>query len=227
MLFIEVLTQDIRFALRQLRKSPGFAVIAILTLALGIGANTAIFSVVEGVLLAPLPFAQPDRLVMVWESNPRFPHVWTSYLNFRDRQREARSFERMAAFSTWQGFDLTNPGMPEHLEGKQISAGFFATLGTRLAQGREFTAGEDVSGGAPEVIISDRLWRNRFGGKADALGKSVTLNGVDYSIVGVAPDGFRFEGDADVFTPLGQGEVVILNNRGSHEFYSIARLAGE
>ncbi len=223
--FVEILAQDIRFGLRQLRKSPGFAFIAILTLALGIGANTAIFSVVQGVLLSPLPYSQPERLVMVWESNPRFPHVWTSYLNFRDRQREARSFERMAAFSTWQGFDLTTPGTPEHLEGKQISAGFFATLGTHLAQGREFTAEEDVSGGAPVVIISDRLWRNRFGGKADALGKSVTLNGVDYAVVGVAPDGFRFEGDADVFTPLGQGEAVILNNRGSHELYSIARLA--
>src|SRR5271155_766503 len=150
--FLEILTQDVRFGVRMLRRSPVFTFVAILTLALGIGANTAIFSVVQGVLLSPLPYSLPERLVMVWESNPRFPHVWTSYLNFRDRQREARSFERMAAFSTWQGFDLTNPGTPEHLEGKQISAGFFATLGIHPRQGREFTAEEDVSGRAPAVI---------------------------------------------------------------------------
>src|SRR5271170_6138508 len=141
--FLEILTQDVRFGMRMIRRSPGFAFIAILTVALGIGANTAIFSVVEGVVLAPLPYSQPEQLVMVWESNPRFPHVWTSYLNFRDWQRSAGSFERMAAFSTWQGYDLTNPGTPEHLDGKQISAGFFATLGVNLAQGRDFTLEED------------------------------------------------------------------------------------
>jgi predicted permease len=222
--FLEILTQDIRFGLRMLRRAPGFAFIAVLTLALGIGANTAIFSVVEGVVLAPLPYSKPERLVMVWESNPRFPHVWTSYANFRDWQRDARSFEGMTAFSTWQGFDLTSPGTPEHLDGKQISAGFFRTLGVNLAQGRDFTLQEDGQGGAPAVIISNRLWKNRFGGRADALGKSVTLNGVDCTIVGVATAGFSLEGDADVFTPLGQGDPVILNNRGSHEFFAIARL---
>jgi predicted permease len=222
--FLEILMQDVRFGLRMLRRSPGFACIAILTLALGIGANTAIFSVVNGVVLAPLPYLQPGQLVMVWESNPRFPHVWTSYANFRDWQRGARSFEGMAAFSTWQGFDLTSPGTPEHLDGKQISAGFFTVLGVNLAQGRDFTLQEDGQGGAPAVIISNRLWRNRFGGRAEVLGKSVTLNGVDCTIVGVAPPGFHLEGDADVFTPLGQGDPVVLNNRGSHEFFSIARL---
>jgi predicted permease len=161
---------------------------------------------------------------MVWESNPRFPHVWTSYLNFRDWQRSAGSFERMAAFSTWQGYDLTNPGTPEHLDGKQISAGLFATLGVNLADGRDFTLEEDGQAGAPAAIISYRLWKDRFGNGAVVLGKSVTLNGVEYTIVGVAPPGFRLEGDADVFTPLGQGDPVVLNNRGSHEFFSIARL---
>src|ERR1700723_1840398 len=222
--WLDTLTQDIRFGLRMLRRSPGFAFIAILTLALGIGANTAIFSVVQGVLLSPLPYSQPERLVMLWESNPRFPHVWTSYLNFRDWQRSAGSFERMAAFSTWQGYDLTNSGALEHLDGKQISAGFFATLGVNLAEGRDFTLQEDRQAGAPAAIISYRLWKNRFGGNAAVLSESVTLNGVDYTIVAVAPDGFRLEGDADVFTPLGQGDPVVLSNRGSHEFFSIARL---
>ncbi|MFZ0636266.1 MAG: ABC transporter permease [Candidatus Acidiferrales bacterium] len=222
--FVETLAQDVRYALRTLRKSPGFAAVAVLTLALGIGANTAIFSVVEGVVLAPLPYAGGDRLVMVWESNPRFVKVWTSYLNFRDWQRTARSFQQMTAFSTWQGYDLTNPGTPEHLDGKQVTAGFFSTLGTQLARGRDFTSQEDGHGGAPAVIISDRLWRDRLGGSDQALGKSVVLNGVDYAIVGIAPPGFRIEGDADVYVPLGQGDPVILNNRGSHEFFSIARL---
>src|SRR5271155_549067 len=222
--FLEILTQDVRFGVRMLRRSPVFTFVAILTLALGIGANTAIFSVVQGVLLSPLPYSHPERLVMVWESNPRFPHVWTSYANFRDWQRDARSFEGMTAFSTWQGFDLTSPGTPEHLAGKQISSGFFSTLGVNLAQGRDFTSQEDGQGGAPAVIISNRLWRNRFGGRAGVLGKSATLNGVDCTIVGVAPAGFNLEGDADVFTPLGQGDPVILNNRGSHEFFAIARL---
>ena len=222
--WFDTLTQDIRFGLRILRRGPGFACIAILTLALGIGANTAIFSVVQGVLLSPLPYSHPERLVMVWESNPRFPHVWTSYLNFRDWQRSAATFERMAAFSTWQGYDLTNPGTPEHLDGKQISAGFFATLGVNLAEGRDFTLVEDGQAGAPAAIISYRLWKNRFGGGATVPGKSVTLSGVDYTIVGVAPAGFRLEGDADVFTPLGRVDPVVLSNRGSHEFFTIARL---
>src|SRR5277367_229092 len=170
---METLFQDLRYSVRMLAKSPGFTAIALLTLALGIGANTAIFRVVDGIVLARLPYNQPDQLVMVWESNPRFPHVWTSYLNFRDWQRSAGSFERVAAFSTWQGYDLTNPGTPEHLDGKQISAGFFATLGVNLARGRDFTLGEDGQAGAAAAIISYRLWINRFGGRDR---KSTRLN---------------------------------------------------
>jgi predicted permease len=214
---------DCRYGLRMLRKNPGFTAVAILTLSLGIGANTAMFSVMEGVVLAPLPFSQPDRLVMVWENNPRFPRVWVSYPNFLDWQRIARSFQQMAAFME-QGLDLTGPGTPEHLNGKEISSGFFRTLGTELILGREFSPEEDRYRGTPVVIISNRLWRNRFDGSPEALGKSVTLGGVDYTIVGVTPLGFRLEGDADVYTPLGRSDPLILNARGSHEIYSIARL---
>jgi putative ABC transport system permease protein len=210
------LVQDFRYALRQLRKSPSFAAVAAVMLALGIGANTAIFSVVEGVVLAPLPYLQPDRLVMVWENNPRFPRVWTSYPNFQDWQRSARSFEQMGAFRE-QAVDLTSPGAPSHLKASQISAGFFRTLGTELPLGREFTLQEDEPGGARAVVLSNHLWRERFGGSPEALGKSVTLDGVSYSIVGVAAPGLPLDSDVDVYTPLGQLDPLLLNNRGAHE----------
>jgi len=221
---IASLGQDLRYALRQLRKSPGFTAVAVFTLALGIGANTAIFSVVEGVVLAPLHYREPDRLVMVWENNPRFPRVWDSYPNFQDWQRNAGSFQQMAALREQQ-IDLTFPGAPSHIKASQISSGSFSTLGTELALGREFTPQENQPGGAPVVVISDHVWRERFGGSPEALGKSVTLDGVDYSIVGVAPPGFRLNLAADVFTPLGQLDPLILNNRGSHDgIFALARL---
>jgi putative ABC transport system permease protein len=150
------LVQDFRYAIRQFRKSPGFTAVAVVTLALGIGANTAIFSIVEGVVLAPLPYFQPDRLVMVWENNPRFPRVWNSYPNFQDWQRSARSFEQMAAFRE-QEIDLTFPGAPAHIKASQITSGFFSTLGTKMALGREFSLQEDGPGGAPAVVLSHHL----------------------------------------------------------------------
>jgi predicted permease len=221
--WLESLYADVRYGLRILRKSPGFTTIAVLTLALGIGANTAIFSVVDGVLVAPLPYSQPDRLVVVGESNPRFPLVAVSYPNFLDRQRTARSFQQMAGMTLY-GYDLMSRGTPEHVDGAQISSGFFNTLGVNLALGRDFSPNEDQHGGTPVVIISNRLWSHRFDGSPEVLGKSLTLNGVDYTIVGVTPLGFHFEGDADVYTPLGQGDPVVLNIRASHWILTIARL---
>jgi predicted permease len=218
------LMHDLRYALRQLRRNPGFTVVAVLTLALGIGVNTGIFSVVEGVLLAPLHYFEPDRLVMVWENNPRFPRVWNSYPNFQDWQRSAHSFQRMAAFRQ-QGIDLTAPGTPSHIDSSQISRGFFSTLGVQLALGREFTPQDDQHGGAPAAIISNHVWRERFGGSREVLGKTVTLDGVNYSIVGVAPPGFRLEYEADVYTPLGQLDPLILNNRATHDnLFTLGRL---
>ncbi len=217
-----------RYSLRQLRHNLGFAAIAVITLALGIGANTAIFSMLEGVVLKPLPFAKPDQLVAVWDNNPRGLHISASYLDFRDWQSSARSFQQMAGLQ-WSSRDLTNPGPAEHLNGKTVSAGFFNTLGVDLAMGREFTLQEDRQGGTPVAIISDRLWRERFGGRHDALGQMVTLNGIGHALVGVLPRGFRFdntEADADVYTPLGQGEPKELYDRTVHPgIMCIARLA--
>ena len=164
---------------------------------------------------------------MVWENGPHFPRAWVSYPNFLDWQRGARSFRQMAAFRE-QGADLTGLGTLEHLNGKEISSGFFGTLGVELAIGHEFSPEEDRRNRAPVVIISNRLWRNRFNGSPEALGKYVTLDGVDYTIVGVTPLGFRLEGEtcavcsnADVYTPLGGSAPLTLNDRAAHAGISV------
>jgi predicted permease len=222
--WLESLYADVRYALRILRKAPGFTTIAILTLALGIGANTAIFSVVQGVLLAPLPFSQPENLVLVWQYNLTLKHAITdSYPDFLDWQRNARSFQQMAAYDS-QDHNLTAPGTPERLKGEEISSELLSTLGIKPILGREFSRAEDQHGGAPVVIISNRLWRNRFAGRADVLGKSATLDGVEYTIAGVLPTGFRFGDDADVYTPIGQGDPLIYGDRTIHPILCIARL---
>ena len=215
---------DCRYALRVLGRSKGFALVAIFTLALGIGATTAIFSVVEGVVLAPLPYKEPDRLVLVLLYNQRLKSpIYLSYSDFRDWRRKSRSFAGMAAF-TPQGFDLSSPGTPEHLSGQLVTWEFFSTLGVRPALGREFTSAEDVYGGAHVAIISDRLWRTRFGGGVQVLGKSMTLDGVSYTVVGVLPPRFRFLTNADFFVPLGQADPLLLGDRSTHDIACVARL---
>jgi predicted permease len=217
------LRQDLLYTLRSLRKAPGFTIVVILTLALGIGANTAIFSVVNGVVLAPLPYHQPNQLVIVWAKNPLRRHISPSYPDFKDWRASTRSFQDMAAF-TWHACDLTNPGSPEHLDGWQISSGFFRAMGVNLIAGRDFTAEESQRGGAPAVIISERVWRNRFGGSTAALGKVVTLDGADFTIVGVAPSGINLGGVIDLYLPVEQGDPLIVNDRRTHAFIAIGRL---
>src|SRR3984893_3995793 len=222
---VETSCVDLRFAARMLRKSPGFASVAVLTLALGIGANTAIFSVVQGILLAPLPYSEPDRLVLMWQYNQTLKHpISVSYPDFLDWQRNAGSFQQMAAFGS-QDRDLTGPAQPEHLTGEQISSGLLNTLGVKPILGREFSPDEDMRGGAPVVIISQRVWRDRFANSPAARGKSVSLDGVDYTVIGVLPSDFRLIGeDADVYTPVGQGDPLIYGDRTIHPILCIARL---
>jgi predicted permease len=222
-LLLSDLWADVKFSLRHLRKKPGFTLTAVLTLALGIGANTAIFSVVEGVVLAPLPYPQPDRLVMVSESRPNLKQLDISYPDFQDWHRNARSFEQMAAL-TWHDYDLTSPGSAEHLNGMKVSAGFFTTLGVRPTLGRDFSPAEDQPHGAPAVVISNRLWKDRFASSAQALGKSVMLDGADFTVIGVLPPGFRWWTEADVYTAIGQDEPLVHNDRTIHGFSSVARL---
>jgi predicted permease len=220
--------REVRYAARSLRKCPGLAAAAILTLALGIGANTAIFSVLEGVVLEPLPYYEPERLVVVALYNRTLQYAtYLSYPDFLDWQRNSRSFEQIAAFSA-QGFDLSSPGAPEHVTGREISSNFFRTLGVKPALGRNLSPAEDRTGAMPAVMISNRLWRDRFAGNPAAIGKAVTLDGVDYTIAGVLRQRFRFGPEqADVYTALGRDEPATRNDRTVHDILCIARLRRE
>lgn len=211
-LWLETFWADVRYGLRMFHRNPSFTAIAVLTLALGIGANTAIFSVVQGVMLAPLPYYQPDRLVIVWQNNSQTRRLSVSWPDLEEWQRHANSFEEMAGVR-WYSFNLTSPGPPEHATGFEVSSGFFHILGTRFRLGREFTPQEDQAGGTRVAIINDRLWKARFGGDPQAIGKSVTLDGVSYTIVGILPPEFRFVENRDVYIPLHQGDPMFNDRR--------------
>jgi putative ABC transport system permease protein len=219
---LETLAQDVRYGLRILRKSPGFTLTVILTLALGIGATTAIFSVVQGAMLAPLPYRDPDELVLIWQSNPHAPHVSMSLPDLRDWQQSAHSFEWITG-ERWYEFDLTNPGPPERVSGYETSAGFFEMLGVHPLLGRLISPEEDRPGGAPVALISEGEWKNRFGGSPDVLGKSLTLSGVAYTIIGIMPSTFRLASPVDVYIPLGQGDP-LYNDRRYPGVLCLARL---
>jgi predicted permease len=223
--WLDHVLRDFRYASRSLRKSPGFTAAAILTLALAIGANTAIFSALEGAVLEPLPYRDPDRLMFVALYNrPLKSPMFLSYPDFLDWQQSSRSFQQIAAFNQ-QAFDLTSPGVPEHVQAKEISSNFFRTLGVNLALGRELSPEEDRIAGPPAVVISDHLWRDRFAGSPTVLGKTVTLNGADYTITGVLTPGFHLdEQQADVYTALARSDPVFLTNRAIHNIACIVRL---
>lgn len=201
------LVQDIRYALRQLRKSPGFTAIVVLTLALGIGANTAIFSVVNGVLLNPLPFHNAGRIVSMFEATPNFPNGSISYPNFLDWQRDNRSFEAMAAFRSTDG-SITGVGQPENVRAQRISATFFPILGVNPILGRNFTPEEDQRGAGPTALISEGLWKRKFGSDRNVIGKRLIVAGQARTIIGVIPASFRLDifnfKTADVYEPLGE-----------------------
>jgi putative ABC transport system permease protein len=201
---MNILLRDIRYALRMLVKSPGFAAIAILTLALGIGANTTLFSVVDGVLLNPLPYPRSSQLTAIYERNAGSDLAPISYLNFLDWQRETRTFSSMAIYRG-ENYNLTGAGHAERLNGSMISAGFFSTLGVRPVLGRTFNSDDDRPGAAPVVILSGGFWKRRFGSSPGVIGKAIVLNGTSYTIAGVMPAGFSFYGlERDVYTPIGQ-----------------------
>ena len=199
-----LLSQDLPYAVRILLKSPGFAVIAILTLALGIGANTALFSIVDGVLLNPLPYPHSEQLVAVSEKRPQDDKSPPVYLNFLDWQRETRTFASMAIYRN-KDYNVSGTAEAQRLSGYMISADFFPTLGVNPVLGRTFRRDDDQVGAAPVVILGGGFWTRAFGASPDVAGKSLVLNGTSYTIVGVIPSSFSFYGqDRDLYTPIGQ-----------------------
>jgi predicted permease len=221
------LIQDLRYALRQLRKSPGFSAIAVITLGLGIGVNTVIFSVVNAVLLRPLGFKDPDRLVRVWHVPPAksFPEMTTfavSAANFVDWENQNKTFEGMAIIS-FHGFTITGGDKPEQVDASSVSSGFFSTLGVPPMLGRVLSPEEDQPGRSQVVVLSHRLWQEHFGANPDIVGHNISLDGQSYLVAGVMPASFRFPDVAQMWTPMAwtdQERAV----RGEHHYMVIARL---
>ena len=222
--WLEDFLQDFRYALRTLWQRPGFAAVILSTLALGIGATTVMFTVINGVLLKPLPYPEFDRLVTIEGKTEKYgTHPGVSYPNYVDAKQASASFATMSAWSYSSG-TISRPGDPEHVEGRQISADLFDVFGIPLSHGRAFLAAEDRVGAPPVAIIGDGLWQRRFAGSPAAVGSQLVFDGRPYTIVGVAPAGFQLDGDAEVFTPLGQVTEVRLKNRSADFLRVVARL---
>ncbi len=197
--------QDVKYGLRALTNRPGLTLIIIATLALGIGANTAIFSVVNATLLRPLPFKDPDRIVMVWGFLPKLAHnsdkFPSSAANYLGLAKQTQTCEQLAAFRQWS-WQLTHAGEPEQLQGVRVSANFFEALGARPTVGSTFTSDQDQEGAAPVALISYRLWQKEFGGDPQVVGKNLTLNGRTVQVVGAMPRDFEFPGSANMIPGL-------------------------
>ncbi|HEY2573947.1 MAG TPA: ABC transporter permease, partial [Verrucomicrobiaceae bacterium] len=223
--WLETFLHDVRFGMRMLRKNPGFTTIAVLTLALGIGANTAIFSVVNAVLLRPLPYTNPGNLVRIWNMYPpTWQQLGLSPGDFQDFQKQAQSFSEMAAYvDVPQGFNLTGHGDPLRVTTGYATSGFFPMLGTRPAAGRFFSPNEDKPGAPRVIVISHEVWNTTFHGDPAAIGQTVDLDGQGYTLVGVLPAGFYLVQQADVWMPVGQ-YADDLTGRVHHPYKTVARL---
>jgi putative ABC transport system permease protein len=193
---------DLKFALRQLVKNPGFTAVAVLTLALGIGANTAIYSIVNAVLLRPLPYPESDRLVWMSERSRNFPVMSISYPNFTDWLAQQNVFQHLGVYN-WTSYSLIGDGEPVRLDVSRISAGALDALRVKPLLGRAFTADDDKPGATPTVILSHELWQHRFGGDATIVGRAVSLDGTPFAVIGVMPAGFAFPNRVDIWVPVG------------------------
>src|SRR5262245_35726765 len=215
--------RDLRYSVRRLLRNPGFSAIAILTLALGIGANTAIFSVVNGVLLRPLAYRDPERLVFI-EEKSSYPIASTSYQNYVDWRDQSHSFETMEATRA-ATLTLTGAGEPERLSVRMATAGLLPMLGTAAHLGRTSLPEEDKPNGAPVALLSYGLWQRRFGGSREIVGTSITLDSQPYTVVGVLPRGFQILMPADVFLPFVPWAATLPDDRNWHPgIFPIARL---
>ena len=236
---MQTLLRDIQNGVRLMLKRPSFSFVAILTLALGIGANTALFSVVNAVLLRPLPFAESEKLVMMWDSIPslKLNDAPASAAEFTHWRNQSKSFENIAAFRA-QVWQLSGTGEPERIEGARVSANLFSTLGVQPMLGRTFIEEEDKQGANRSVILSNGLWKRRFGSDPNIVQKTITLNNQSYLVVGVMPQGFSFPGGANMPSGLGFSPRVEmweplaltseeLANRGTHNIAVIGRLKSD
>ncbi len=219
------LLQDLRYALRMLLKFPAFTAVVIVTLALGIGANTALFSVVNGVLLNPLPYPHSTQLVAVYEKNVGMDRAPISYLNFLDWQRATQTFSSLALYRH-EDYNLTGRGQAERVNGLMVSASFFPTLGIHPALGRDFRSEDDRIGAAPVVMLSDGFWHSHFGASPNIVGSSIDLNGTDYTVMGILPPEFSFYGiQRDIYTPVGQwNDPSFLDRRVDVSSHALGRL---
>ena len=224
--WLEDLWQDFRYALRALRQKPGFATVALLTLALGIGATTVMFTVVDGVLLKPFPYPQVDRMARLEEQTDwsnQFGNLWAfTYPNFLDCKRQSRSME-MAAWS-YNGGIASEPGAAEYVNAREVSADLFSVLGVSVLQGRAFQADEDRLGAAPVAVISHDFWQRRFAGSPAAIGARLVFDERPYTVIGILPAEFRLGDQAEVFTLIGQDTSPRMRNRQAHGIQVWARL---
>jgi predicted permease len=221
---IDSILRDVRYALRQLGKNPGFAVTAILVLALGIGASVAIFAFVDAALIKPLPYADPVQLVSVYETTELCPLCNISYQNFRDWQKSDLPFSSMQAWG-YAGYSLRGSEGTESVDGARVSDGFFRTLGVTPILGRDFYAGEDLPGKPRTVLISYATWQNRFGGNRNIVGQAISLSDITYTIIGVLPREFHFapRGEADFWAALNNPSGCD-QRRGCHGLFGLARM---
>ncbi len=220
------LLQDLRYGIRMLLRNPGFTIVAVLALTLGIGADSAIFSVVNAVLLRPLPYHESERLVILRERSPQLEGMSVAYPNFIDWREQNSAFENIGVFRR-QSFNLTGNGEPERLVGSEVSADVFAALKVNAARGRVFTNDEDKPGATPVVALSHGLWQRRFGGDLNILGQTLTLDGRSFTVIGIMPSGFQFpRAGTELWTPVGQASKDPgWENRGNHPgLAGIARL---
>jgi putative ABC transport system permease protein len=225
MLTLDNLRQDLRYAWRSYVKAPGFTLLVMTTLALGIGASTAIFSIVNGILLKPLPFPEPDRLMWITEANKSGNSISVSWLNYLDWRARQHSFDGLAV-SRFNQSTLTGAGQAVRLTGRRVSANFFQVLGIQPSTGRAFAERDETPGAPAVAIASHEFWRRRLGSDPNVLGRAITLDGVPHTLVGVLPPGFRYLRDYDVFVAMGPiAGAEWMVDRGNHQgFIALGRL---
>jgi len=222
---MNTLWQDVRYGVRMLLKNPGVTIIVIVALALGIGANTAIFSVVNAVLIRPLPYQESERLIFLNEKSPVLDEMSISYPNFTDWRAHNQTFEKMGVYNR-ASYNLTGAGEAERIITGQVSADLFSVLRVNALHGRVFTNEEDKPGGTPVVVLSYPLWQRRFGGQTSILNQAITLNGKSYTVIGIMPQSYAYPSRAEMWVPVGQlSDQPSWQSRGNHPgLYGVARL---